>query len=126
MLYYDKKGKTIKVGDVLAVVETTDTHLYKSIDVVTRSKFNDDLLLGVSKVVGKFSLTVVDEPEWTVEADSCPVELKYYADDKRQQIIKNVEIIGNIDTNTEMFTVEYAMKHFGHLWTPSEMHRCLK
>lgn len=98
MIYTDKKGVQIKEGDVLRYDEGDGGA--KSLHEVV---LVGGCLAGVIRV---------GEPKWSVVENDTPVALRFYTGLSDDAKCKDAEVIGNVTENTELLTVDEAIRQF--------------
>lgn len=100
MEYTDKNGNKVKSGDILWYSEPIP--YANSIHLVTEK---NGVLYGETRVG--------NNGEYFNCTDDTPIALRFYCQfPDNDYKMKDATIIGNINDNTEMLTVEYAKKNY--------------
>ena len=100
--YTDKNGKIVKLGDIIKYDEGGLSKYGKAVYVIVENK---------SELAG---LLKVGYPFWTLNMRENPIRLAAFCV-KPDTIMIDSEVIGNIKTNPEMLSPEYAAKLFPNI-----------
>lgn len=103
MIYTDKLGNEVKEGSILWYNESISyaESIHKVIDV-------DGVLYGIT-VIGNYN------GKYFVNKQNDAVEIRHYTNDimgDKSGVMLDALVIGNIEENPEMLTVEFANKYY--------------